>query len=90
VPYADYLDAGVLSLPAGFGTLFGGVILSAFLHRIKHTHWQLRAGIIVQVAFTAALAALTPASKTTGLALQFFSNLPFICAQPDSQREPLS
>jgi len=47
----DPIRIGVLNIVQGVGNIFGGVILSAFIYKMKHVPIQFTVGTFIQTLF---------------------------------------
>ncbi|OBT95445.2 hypothetical protein VE01_05147 [Pseudogymnoascus verrucosus] len=74
---ADPVKIGIYSLPSGFAQLVGGAILPAFVHRIKHVHYQIAFGLFMQTLFFGLAALITPTNLNWLMAVQFLAMFPF-------------
>ena len=74
---AEGMEVGVYQLAQGFGTVFGSVVLAAFIHKIKHITWQIVAGLVVQTIFLGLYALETPRTLAMAIAFSFFANISF-------------
>lgn len=73
----DPITAGWYNIPAGVGTIFGGVVLGSLAPRIKHIPLQLVVANAVQAAGCGLLAIVTPNRIAGGLVIQAIAALPF-------------
>lgn len=73
----DPIRIGVLNIVQGVGNIFGGVILSAFIYKMKHVPIQFTVGTFIQTLFLGLYALITPNTLGMALAFQFFANVPF-------------
>ena len=73
----DPIRIGVLNIVQGVGNIFGGVILSAFIYKMKHVPIQFTVGTVIQTLFLGLYALITPNTLGMALAFQFFANVPF-------------
>lgn len=66
-----------LMSPSSFAQLVGGAVLPAFVHRIKHVHYQMAFGLFMQTLFFGLAALITPTNLNWLMAVQFLAMFPF-------------
>lgn len=73
----DPIRIGELNIVQGVGNIVGGVVLSAFIYKMKHVPIQFFVGTFIQTLFLGLYALITPDTLAMALVFQFFANVPF-------------
>ncbi|CAK4033716.1 Major facilitator superfamily domain, general substrate transporter [Lecanosticta acicola] len=73
----DWRYAVELSLPQGFGILFGASCLTLLGSKLRHWQWQLFGSSFVMVLFGSLLGMVSPTNKGTMIAFLFLSQVGF-------------
>jgi len=73
----DPIRIGELNIVQGVGNIIGGVVLSAFIYKMKHVPVQFTVGTFIQTLFLGLYALITPDTLAMALVFQFFANIPF-------------